>query len=214
MSAVATSRTASPSRRAYWLKTLHQWHWVSGALCLIGMLLFAATGITLNHAAMIEARPRVTTQEAVLPAELRQMLAAQSGAKKQPLPAEVCSWIAKTIGAKVAGREAEWSEREIYVALPRPGGDAWLSVARSDGAITYELTERGWISYLNDLHKGRHTGLAWTVFLDVFALACIVFCVTGLFLLQLHGRARPMTWPTVGLGLLIPVILVVVFIHL
>ena len=33
-------------RRSYWLKTLHQWHWISAALCLVGMILFAATGIT------------------------------------------------------------------------------------------------------------------------------------------------------------------------
>lgn len=35
--------------------TLRQWHWVSSALCLAGMLLFAVTGITLNHATDIEA---------------------------------------------------------------------------------------------------------------------------------------------------------------
>lgn len=203
-----------PTVRAFWLYHLHRWHWVSAALSLIGMLLFAITGVTLNHASMIEARPRVSAQEAALPAELRQLLAAQPGTQKQTLPPEVSAWVAKTIGVNVAARVAEWSDREVYVALPRPGGDAWLSIARNDGAVTYELTERGWVSYLNDLHKGRHTGLAWTVFLDVFALACVVFCITGLFLLQLHGRTRPMTWPTVAMGLLIPLALVIVFIHL
>jgi hypothetical protein len=37
--------------RSFWLKHLHRWHWISAAACLVGMLLFAATGITLNHAA-------------------------------------------------------------------------------------------------------------------------------------------------------------------
>ncbi|NTV11206.1 MAG: hypothetical protein HGA47_10590, partial [Zoogloea sp.] len=27
------------AHRAGWLKTLHQWHWISSALCLLGMLL-------------------------------------------------------------------------------------------------------------------------------------------------------------------------------
>ncbi len=45
-------------------------------------------------------------------------------------------------------------------ALPRPGGDAWLSVERDSGAISYEITDRGWIAYLNDLHKGRKPGTA------------------------------------------------------
>ena len=38
-------------------KTLLRWHWISSALCLIGMLGFAITGFTLNHAADIEAQP-------------------------------------------------------------------------------------------------------------------------------------------------------------
>jgi len=44
--------------------------------------------------------------------------------------------------------------------MPRPGGDAWLSIETDSGVLLYERTERGWISYLNDLHKGRNTGIA------------------------------------------------------
>ena len=76
----------------------------------------------------------------------------------------------------VAGREAEWSKDEVYVALPRPGGDAWLSIDLEGGEVRYERTDRGWISYLNDLHKGRNTGEAWSWFIDIFAVACLVFC--------------------------------------
>ena len=32
--------------KARWLKQLHQWHWISSALCLISMVLFSVTGIT------------------------------------------------------------------------------------------------------------------------------------------------------------------------
>lgn len=42
-----------------WLGTLRQWHWISSALCLVGMLLFSVTGITLNHAGQIESKPQV-----------------------------------------------------------------------------------------------------------------------------------------------------------
>src|SRR3546814_5708956 len=43
------------SRKAFWLKHLHMWHWMSSAISLIGLLLLAITGLTLNHAADIEA---------------------------------------------------------------------------------------------------------------------------------------------------------------
>ena len=117
--------------------------------------------------------------------------------------------------ARCAGRasaDAEWSQ-EIYVSLPRPGGDAWLSIDLDTGEARYEITDRGWIAWLNDLHKGRHTGLAWSLFIDVFSVACVVFCITGLVLLQLLAGQRPSTWPLVGLGLVIPLLLAIFFIH-
>src|SRR5690606_20652899 len=88
--------------------------------------------------------------------------------------------------------------------MPGPGRDAWLAIDRAGGTVEYERTDRGWVSYLNDLHKGRNAGPAWGWFIDVFALACVVFTVTGLLLLQMHARQRPTTWPWVGLGLVVP----------
>ncbi|WP_195828030.1 PepSY-associated TM helix domain-containing protein, partial [Bordetella pertussis] len=77
----------SSKRRAYWLKTLHQWHWISSALCLLGMLLFAVTGLTLNNASHIESRARVDTRHLELPAPLRAELAAAAPARPALPPA-------------------------------------------------------------------------------------------------------------------------------
>ena len=66
-------------RRGYWLRTLHQWHWISAAICLVGTLLFAITGITLNHAASIGAEPKVTRAEAVLTPQALAKLRAHRG---------------------------------------------------------------------------------------------------------------------------------------
>ena len=206
------SSALSQQRRGFWLRTLHQWHWISSAVCLVGMLLFAVTGITLNHAAKIEGEPRVENRAATLPAPLLQALAAHEDGNA-PLPPQVSAWLSRTLDAPVGTREAEWSEAEVYLSMPGPGSDAWISIDRASGEVEYERTDRGWISYLNDLHKGRNAGPAWGWFIDVFAVACVVFTVTGLFLLQMHARQRPTTWPWVGLGLVVPVLLALLFIH-
>jgi hypothetical protein len=205
---------ADQHRRSFWLKQLHQWHWISAAVSLIGMLLFAITGITLNHAGQIEAQPKVVSRTATLPPELMALLAKGPEEGKRPLPVPLEPFLDKAVGADVAGREGEWSPEEVYVALARPGGDAWLSIDRETGAIEHEKTTRGVVSLLNDLHKGRNSGKAWSWFIDIFAVACVIFTVTGLILLQFHARARPLTWPLVGLGLAAPVILVILFVHL
>ncbi|MGH8032416.1 MAG: PepSY-associated TM helix domain-containing protein [Luteimonas sp.] len=199
-------------RRGFWLRTLHQWHWISSALCLVGMLLFAATGITLNHAAQIEGDPRTDHRTLTMPAPLRAALATRADGNA-PLPASVVDWLDTRLGTSIGTRTAEWSNDEVYVAMPGPGTDAWISIQRGDGAVEYERTDRGWISYLNDLHKGRNAGPAWGWFIDVFAIACVVFTVTGLVLLQLHARQRRMTWPYIGLGVVIPLLLALIFIH-
>lgn len=177
------------------------------------MLLFAVTGITLNHAASIAADPKVAERTAVLPAPLTRRLAPTPAATDAPLPPAVAAAVAERIGLDPSARPGEWSDAEVYVAMPRPGGDAWVSIDRASGAIKAETTDRGWISYLNDLHKGRNAGTAWFWFIDVFAGACIVFTLTGLLLLQLHARHRPSTWPLVAAGLAVPALIALFLIH-
>jgi len=202
-----------PRRKTFWLKQLHTWHWISSAISLVGLLLFAITGFTLNHAADIEAKPAVTAKAAALPAPLLPLIAADNKPDaKKPLPPKIVSWVEANFPAR-AGGEAEWSADEIYLALPRPGGDGWVSIDRASGEVTSEFTDRGWVSYLNDLHKGRNSGTAWKWFIDIFAFACLVFALTGLVLLQLHAAKRPITWPLVALGLAIPAGLAIFFIH-
>jgi hypothetical protein len=213
-----TRQATSPKRknkkaRAIWLKQLHTWHWVSAAISLAAMFLFSVTGITLNHAASIAAEPVVTRSEGRIPADLLAALPAPGDATV-PLPAEVASAVAKAVPLDPAGRAADWTgDDEVYVAMPGPGRDAWVSIDRATGAVSAEVTDRGWISYLNDLHKGRNTGDAWFWFIDLFAVACVVFTLTGLLLLQLHAKHRPMTWPLVLLSLIAPVLLAILFIH-
>ena len=191
--------------------TLRQWHWISSALCLAGMLLFAVTGITLNHAAGIESQPQIRTLELQLPDELRALL--PMAAEQEVFPAPLHDWLQTTLAVRFGPAVIEWSADEAYVGMPRPGGDAWLALDLQAGEVFFEDTDRGWIAYANDLHKGRHSGVAWSWFIDIFAGICVVFSLTGLLLLRRQARNRPSTWPVTGLGLLIPVLIALLFIH-
>jgi hypothetical protein len=201
-----------PKFRAWWMKQLISWHWISAAVSLAGMLLFAATGITLNHASSIAAEPVVTDSHASLPPRLLALLR-HPHAADAPLPDPIADHLAPLLHLDAHDKSAEWSDEEVYVAMPGPGRDAWISITRATGAVSSEITDRGWISYLNDLHKGRNTGAVWFWFIDVFAAACVLFSLTGLLLLQLHARRRPLTWPMVALGIALPAILAIIFIH-
>src|SRR3546814_20149935 len=137
----ATKKKAGLTR-SFWLKPLHRWHWISAALSLVGMLLFAVTGITLNHAADIEASPTVTEREARLPPPLLKALPG-GGAEKAPLPEPVGAWLGQELSVSAAGREADWPDADIYLGLPRPGGHGLHSHAPPPLYSVQAETERG-----------------------------------------------------------------------
>src|SRR5690606_35742095 len=106
--------------RARWLKRLHQWHWISSALCLAGMLLFSITGITLSHAADIEATPVVRQGTLALPENWRASLQDDNPS------AGLLDWLASETDMDTAYAEAQWDDMELYLSLPRPGGHGWI----------------------------------------------------------------------------------------
>ena len=187
------------------------------------MLLFSVTGITLNHADSIEASPKTTHLEGVVPEKLLSEIVLvneqknndqkKKEQKNMEIPASILHWFSDTHKLKFSNTQAEVNDTELYLALPRPGGDAWLSLDTESGKFEYESTSRGWISYANDLHKGRNTGKAWIYFMDVFALACIIFSVTGFLLLQRYADTRSQTWPLLIAGLVIPILFMLFLIH-
>lgn len=212
---MSTPTPPTPPRIAS--KTLHRWHWISSALALAAMLLFSVTGITLNHASDIESQAQLRTWQAQLPPELLAEVARaarNAGEAEAPLPAALRQWLQAQHGLSLGpAQTAEWRDDEVYLPLPRPGGDAWLRLDRHSGALEFEDSDRGWIAWANDLHKGRHTGPVWALFIDLFALACLVFCITGLLILQRHAAQRPSTWPLTALGLLLPVLVLLLAVH-
>jgi hypothetical protein len=209
----ATPAKVKRSRKSFWLKQLHTWHWMSSAVSLVGLLLFAITGFTLNHAADIEASPKSVERAAQLPPPLLALVKPDDAPdSKKPLPVAVAKFVGEKLQMPTTG-DAEWSIDTVYLALPRPGGDGWISIDRETGEVTSEVSSRGWIAYLNDLHKGRNAGIVWKWFIDVLVFACIVFTLTGLVLLWMHSRHRKSTWPIVAAGLAIPALLAIFFIH-
>jgi len=210
------SPTSSP-RRAYWLKTLHEWHWITSAIALIGMLFFSITGITLNNVAVLESAPVITNKQAQLPAALNTQLASMAvemaDEDSASLPAAFLDWTRTTLNIDTHLAKQEWSDRDLNLSLQRPGGDAWMSINFSNGAVKFQDTDNGLIAYLNDLHKGHYTSTAWAWLIDGMGVSCLIFALTGFFILFLHAKNRPATWPLVALGMLIPVLLALLTLH-
>ncbi|MEM6586403.1 MAG: PepSY-associated TM helix domain-containing protein, partial [Pseudomonadota bacterium] len=102
---------------------------------------------------------------------------------------------------------------EMIINLDGPGVDATLTIDLVTGEAFYERIDNGFIAKLNDLHKGRDTGIAWGILIDLTALAGLIFCISGLGLLVINAKARATTWPLTTLGVVVPVIAYILFVH-
>lgn len=78
--------------------------------------------------------------------------------------------------------------------------------------MSHEKVDDGFVALINDLHKGRHSGKVWFYLIDVVAVICLLFAVTGILLLVVHARKRPSTWPLVAIGTVLPLVLYWIFV--
>ena len=89
---------------------------------------------------------------------------------------------------------------ECSVTFKGPGYAADAFIDREMGG--YELTQtlHGFVAVINDLHKGRDTGRAWSAALDASAVVLVVISLTGLGAALHQGRrlARVCSWPGSG----------------
>ncbi|MBD3586283.1 DUF2271 domain-containing protein [Salinimonas sp. HHU 13199] len=193
-------------RRSKWWD-LRTWHWISSAICLAGLLLFAVTGITLNHASSIESQPVVTSVEKTLPdALIKTVKRARNG---DTLPRGFSRWMTDNTNVDPGLFRLQWSDYELYGSRAGPGENSWFSVDLESGTVSYESTARGMVAFFNDLHKGRNTGFWWKMFIDAFSIATLLFSLTGLWLLKRYARGRASTWPLVIAGVGIPALLLI-----
>lgn len=199
--------------RGFWLRQIRLWHRVTAAASLAGMLLFSVTGLMLNNPGLFKAS--TTTEEAsfLLPAGLLPALADLPEAREAELPPEISGWLVKELGVEASGHAAEIGVSEIYISLPVAGGDGWLTLDRASGEGLISQSSGGWAAYLNDLHKGRNTGAVWGWFIDLLAIACILFTLTGLGLVWMQSRQQKANAPLGWASLVLPLVIALMFLH-
>ena len=133
----SASRPLNAARGLLAAASCTTWHWISAALSLVGLMLFAVTGITLNHAAPDPGRAgHRPNRPPHLPAPLLARLADFPAETTDPAPDAVARWAAEALKVKIAGKPTETTAEELYVALPEPGGDGWLTIDRATGEAT------------------------------------------------------------------------------
>lgn len=187
---------------ASWLRWLHIY---LSMFSLLLVLFFSATGLTLNHPDWFgqgEARPRETEGKVNT-----KWLASEEPAGTKVARLEVVEALRKQ-GARGALDEFRVDETECLVSFKAPGYSSDTYITRRDGTYRMTTLEEGAVAFVNDLHKGRHAGRAWSWLIDFSAGFLVIISLTGLGLMFYLKRLRVAGLLTALAGILVFLIFV------
>jgi uncharacterized protein len=150
-------------------------------LGLLVMLLFSVTGFTVNHAAWFGATsPRVTERDDQVPLPL---VAQRDGLR-------IVEHLRQTFGIRAAMTNFGDQEDEYYVSFKSPG-ELWeISVAKATGKVRARQEAYNFTAIVNNLHRGRFSGPAWSWVIDISAGLIVLACATGFVLWLALPRRR------------------------
>lgn len=144
------------------------------------ILFFAVTGLTLNHpdwfsGAVKNRLARGTLDKSLLAAPSQRALA-QALTSREHLHGTVDDFRA--------------DDSEITLSFKAPGYSADATIDRQRGTYSVIEVRDGFVAVINDLHKGRDAGKAWSLLIDVSAILLTCVSLTGLVILWFIYRRR------------------------
>lgn len=160
-------------------RTLHIYASMAG---FVLVLLFAITGVTLNHQEAGWGEPSTRSFDVTIPA------ATASAADPSLVEAALRSAIDITTPAS----SFKAYDDEINVAFHSPGRRIQALVDRATGRTKVVWETRGSIGIIDDLHKGTETGRAWRWVVDFTAILIGFSAITGLVTLVSLPKRRTM----------------------
>jgi hypothetical protein len=170
-----------------WARMLHIYASMAG---FVLVLLFAVTGVTLNHQDLGWGEPEASTSTLSLPADV----------VKADDPAVIAGRLQQALGITTPVSAFEAYDDEITVQFHAPGHRVQAIVDRATGDVRVMRESRGSLGVLNDLHKGMETGVAWKWIVDFTAVLIGFSALTGLMTLVTLPKRRRVGLLTTAAG--------------
>lgn len=146
---------------------------------------FAVTGLTVNHTEWFS--DQQSTVQAKGKVEEKWVKTANDEAVAK---LEIVEQLRRMHHIQAALSDFRIDETQCTASFKGPGYSADTFITRETGE--YELTENrmGFVAVINDLHKGRDTGKAWSLLIDFSAIFMTLVSLTGMVLIFFLKRRR------------------------
>ncbi len=181
--------------------------YISTALFTL-LIFFCVSGVLLNHLSWLSGTDKTTGMtNGYLPEPIATQLQALGSTN------DVIGYIETQYQLRGLSR-MDWDKEsnELMLDYPVPAGYALVIVDTVTNAYAIEYQQGNMLSILNDLHKGRHSGKAWSWVIDLTAILMCLFALTGLIILFQHKKKRNLgLWFTL-LGTLTPLLIYMLYV--
>jgi hypothetical protein len=160
-------------------------------LSFAALVFFGVTGITLNHPDWFGADTHRTVEyQGSLKPEWLGTASSDSDAESNVSKLEIVEHLRSTHRLRGSVAEFRVDDRECLILFKSPGYSADAVIDRTTANYTVNVTMMGVVAIMNDFHKGRDTGLAWSVMIDAVSALTVFVSVTGLLLILYIRRKR------------------------
>lgn len=146
---------------------------------------FSVTGLTLNHADRFASQLRSKEEAGKLDSNW-----VKSPDTLKIAKLEIVEYLRKKHEITAALSDFRIDDSQIGVSFKGPGYAADAFISRESGEYQITKTSAGFVGIINDLHKGRDTGHAWSVFIDIAAILMTLVSLTGIILILFIKRKR------------------------
>ena len=195
---MAVDNSDPPRKRRSWYQlSAAAFRWVHIYLSMLSfasLMFFAFTGITLNHPTWFgAARQSVRDAKGELPVEVLENVDQLAIAER----------MRNEHGLRGQVSEFTVDEYECMVVFKGPGYAADVFIDRETRGYTVTETTTGIMAVLNDLHKGRDSGVGWSWLIDVSAGVMILVSLSGFGLIFYLRKRRVSGVTTAVVGTLV-----------
>jgi len=150
------------------------------------LLFFAVSGLTLNHADWFTTGKELVTKDSGT-VNLKWIKVADTS-KIDKL--QLVEFLRNKHEVKGALGDFRIEEQELSLTFNGPGYVADAFIDRKTGKYELSVTRMGVIAVINDLHKGRDSGKAWSWIIDISAVLMTLVSISGIILICFIKKKR------------------------
>ena len=173
-------------RRDFYRHARYVHGWLSAFAFLI-LMFFALTGLFLNNPDWFEPAKDENTVTVNMTPELIAKVKGQENPST-----DILNFV--RVEHALVGRfqSSEVLDGEVMIRLESPAGSTDVWAMLDTGEIEVSSKPASTVSLINDLHRGKNAGTAWSWLIDISAITILILSIAG-FILFLSIKSRLLT---------------------